>query len=167
MKFNQRKIFIGATLIVALASGHMLSYSRSQRSVLDNSDQFTLYSLLPHPPEKDVRIHGLFHRNGILGQTQVRDPKLKAQIINALYGGFSNSISSSNNEISCFNPRHGIRAIGNGRTVDVEICFECGAAYFYENGTSSKQSISHEPQKIFDQALVTFHLPFARRPLNR
>lgn len=161
---NWRKVFIGAVLLIAFASGRAVLYSRSERFVLDNSDQFILYSLLPHPPEGDARIKGKFHRNGILGEAQITDPEQKARLVNALYGGFPSIVSSSVDESACFNPRHGIRATHGGRTVEAEICFECAAVYLHENGKSIKQTVSQEPQKVFDQALIGAKLPLGERP---
>ncbi len=165
MKVNWKKVVIGAALLVAFAFGRFILYRRSERYVLDNSDQFILYSLLPRSQEgrDGGRIIGRFQRNGVLGQTQVTDPQLKARLVNALFAG----ISSDGNAADCFNPRHGIRATYNGRTVDVEICFECGAVYFTENGKSNRQFVSQEPQKVFDQALIEAKLPRAEPSIRR
>ncbi|BCM88646.1 hypothetical protein IAD21_00487 [Abditibacteriota bacterium] len=154
-----RKIVIGAALIAVFAVGRYVLYLRSERYVLDHSDQFILYSLTWHS-SPDVPTLGTFQRCGILGQTQITDPELRTNLVNALYG----SIRYSGGEASCFNPRHGIHATYGGRTVDAVICFECEQVYFYENGQSNHQLISSEPQGLFNDALTAAHLPLSKRP---
>lgn len=160
---NKKKAFLVAVLLAAFVAGRAVLYSRSERAVLDNSDQFILYSLMPHPPMGDRHVKGHFHHEGILGQTLITDPAKKAKLINALYGGFP-GVFSGYGEHDCFNPRHGIRAKRGGRTVDAEICFECGMVYFSENGQSKRQPVSEEPQKVFDEALREAKLPLGERP---
>ncbi len=164
MKVNRRKVFIGAALVVALISGREVLYLKSERSVLDNSDQFILYSLTPRPDPGDKRIKGLFHRNGVLGQTQITDPKVRAELVDALYDAMPGFMEGYG-DLDCFNPHHGIRATRGGRTVDAEICFECEAVYFYENGKSWEVPLvsrpRNRPRQVFDQALTDAHVPLA------
>jgi hypothetical protein len=40
----------------------------------------------------------------------------------------------------CFNPRHGLRLKGGGKSVDLVICFECLQVEVFVNGESAKVS---------------------------
>lgn len=154
MKLNCTKSVTCGALLLAFVMGRFGLYLRSEKAVLDHSNEFILYSLAPNPTEKDNRIEGKFYKNGILGETKIVDATLKGRLIDALYGGFPSALGAGKEENACFRPRHGIRAVGRGRTVDLEICFECGAVTFHENGRSYKRSIDQGPQKVFDQALL-------------
>jgi hypothetical protein len=159
MTAKQKKLSIGVTVVVALMAGRFILHSRSQQAVMERSDQFILYSLVPDSQAK-VKTVGTFHRYGVLGQADINDQNLKAQLVKALYNG----INQTGDESGCFNPRHGIRAVRGERTVDAVICFECSRVEFYEIGSRNPQLISYEPQKVFDQALNGANLPLGKRP---
>jgi hypothetical protein len=81
-------------------------------------------------------------------------------VISALYRG----IEEHNGGVSgCFNPRHGIRAVKGGRTVDVVICFECGYIHFWESGKRSTVLVTGTPQKAFDRVLESGTVPLGER----
>jgi hypothetical protein len=50
----------------------------------------------------------------------------------------------------CFQPRHGIRATHNGRTVELLICFECTPIYVFIDGKEFHTYTADSPQTTFD-----------------
>jgi hypothetical protein len=76
---------------------------RGARTILDEADEFELYSLDPWGREPEG-----FHGWKILGKTAVKDGTSRRSIIDALERG----ISENHGAVAmCFNPRHGVRAI--------------------------------------------------------
>lgn len=155
IKENRRKVLLsvaGIALVVALGVGlSVRPRENDQRWLLENSDRFILYSLIPYPEDDEFKTVGKFRNWDVLGQTRITDPKLKARLVGALYGAMNSQVDE---RASCFFPRHGIRATRDGRTLDVVICFECSGVELHENGNAHVQFVTREPQKLFDQALI-------------
>jgi hypothetical protein len=64
---------------------------------------------------------------------------------------------------ACFNPRHGIRASREGKTIDLVICFECLQVYVYaEEGRQGSFLTTSSPQPVFDQVLREAGVPLAK-----
>src|SRR5262245_48603699 len=99
------------------------------RAMLDKADESEFVSVGPMGEGKGGVKDG-FHGWKVLGKTVVKDAKIRKEILESLYGGIK---ESDGNGAKCFDPRHGIRATVDGKTVDVVICFECGWIYvFYD-----------------------------------
>lgn len=122
---------------------------QSQRGVLEQSDEFTLLSLEPSPFKPSPPGAVKFHKHIILGQVKITDPKLKARLTEALFRGIADDKMGG---ASCFNPRHGIRAVKGSRVVEASICFECGHVYFFD-WRDSHATISRSPVALFDATL--------------
>jgi len=135
-------------------------------AVLDAPDSFYLYSLHPEPfalrpqtPQEATnevrRLGENYHGFEILGRVEVVDPVQRKELVDALKQGVSEGKGPAP---ACFNPRHGIRAMKGGVTVDLVICFECIS--MNEVMTSSRSlRISHSPQETFTRALKRTNLP--------
>ena len=65
---------------------------------------------------------GEFRGYPVLGQVEVTDPDLRNQLIAALKDGYARRPARS---AKCFWPRHGVRAVEKGKTVEYVICFQC------------------------------------------
>ncbi|MCD6051483.1 MAG: hypothetical protein K0Q55_2892, partial [Verrucomicrobia bacterium] len=122
-------------------------------AVLDAPDSFYLYSLHPEPaafrrpqtPQEATNVVSKlgeeYHGFEILGRAEVVDPVQRRELVDALKRGVSEGKGPAP---SCFSPRHGIRAVKGGVTVDLVICFECIS--MNEVITSSRSlRISHSP----------------------
>src|SRR5205814_56502 len=59
----------------------------------------------------------------ILGQVEINDAEQRRQLIAALKDGIARS--DRHYWVMCFCPRHGLRVVENGKTVDYVICFQC------------------------------------------
>ena len=61
-------------------------------------------------------------------------------------------------EKKCFNPRHGIRATHDGKTVELVICFECSSFDIYSGSEGSVEKTKHllvgkSPEATFNKVL--------------
>src|SRR5262245_33583320 len=99
------------------------------RVALEKADEFELLSILPdHQQEKPKDD---FHGWKVLGRTQIKNADTRKKLVAALEKGVGENDGIIAN---CFNPRHGIRATHEGKTVDFVICFECFQVYLYADG---------------------------------
>lgn len=132
------------------------------RSVLDTGQTFILLSLDPTdplmrsksaPPPKET-----FHGYAVLGKTEIREEKQRADLLRALYKGIADSDGSV---MACFKPRHGISVTFGDETVDLVICYECR---WIETHAKAGRSIltTRSPEKTFNRALETAGLPVAK-----
>lgn len=145
-------ILVVGALGVGLSVRGWFAPLMSQRSVLENSDKFVLYSLWSTAPPESLKLEGQFHGFGILGQKEITDPKLKARLVEALYDGLN--VPEDYAPGDCFFPGYGIRALKGGRTIDVGLCYGCGTIEFYENGDRVRLPTTREVDKIFKAAVV-------------
>jgi hypothetical protein len=145
-----------------------------QKPILDNSQQFILYSLDPSaghtlidPDDPNairqaelVKRKEKFHGLVVLGKTTITNPKVKAELISALYSGIKKDVSFA----FCFSPRHGIRVVNGNQELDLVICFECGKIDAYTNLSSRQVYVSSLPQVVFDKTLKDAKIPLGKRP---
>jgi hypothetical protein len=119
------------TLALVLMAGLLTALGRAEdqpkknaipaeaKAVLDKADSFELLSL--DPSDREAGKDG-FHGWKILGKTEVKDADARKKLVAALEKG----AEESKGEVArCFNPRHGIRATHDKKTVELVICFEC------------------------------------------
>lgn len=136
------------------------------RKILDAGQRFILLSLDPMDPALRSKSapapKETFHDYTVLGQTEIRDERQRADLLRALYKG----IADSDGGIApCFNPRHGISATLGDETVDLVICFECFSIETYTGaGESGLTLTTGSPEATFNGALESARLPTARNP---
>ena len=115
-------------------------------------DQLTLYSingLVPvrgKVPEGEDEFHGF----PVLGKVEITDAAKRKEIMAALKEGVTRS---DGNMAKCFWPRHAIRAVEKGRTVDYVICFKCYQLEVHEGSTMNLKPVTREPQLVFNKLL--------------
>jgi hypothetical protein len=130
------------------------------KAILDKADQVVLLSLEPDDRKK---VKDGFHGWMILGQTAIKGADVRSQILTALYQGIA---KSDGNGAKCFDPRHGIRATANGKTVDLVICFECNWVYVYYDNDENRQHVAvttREPQSVLDKVLKGAGVPLPKQ----
>lgn len=99
------------------------------QAILNKADTFELYSLDPERSRNKKDAGGADFRGWtILGKTAVKDAETRKRLVTALYDGIAKSDGSG---ARCFDPRHGIRASAEGKSVDLVICFECSWVYVF------------------------------------
>lgn len=130
-------------------------------SLADEPDQLVLYSLdgptwfknegeLTPDQAKGEVLHGF----PVLGKVEVTDPGRRREVIAAVKEAVR---TNSEPEAKCFIPRHAVRTVKAGVTVDVVICFQCRNYEAHRGGdkrVSGKGKISSAAQPRLDQVLT-------------
>lgn len=120
--------------------------------LLDKAETFELVSLDPDNRGKGVVAKDGFQGWKVLGKTSVKDEERK-RLTAALRLSVEDNFGIA---AACFIPRHGIRLKGDGKTVDLVICFECLSAQVFVDGKRGKGFLTtNEPRAAFDAVLKT------------
>ena len=136
--------------------------------VLERCPQLTLFSLDPGEGDYDTIVGSaprpMFHDHAIKGQTVI-DADDKAALLASFYDGFVPPPSQLKQVgFGCFNPRHGIRATHDGKTVDLLICFGCMKyqGYLNDHQFAVNKGITNAPAEKFKQILTGAGIAIAR-----
>lgn len=151
------------------------AFPDNTRDIFEHSDKFILLSLagmeasLPTPFEltsfipasnANLLTGSMFHNYRVLGQTEIQNKGVREHI-RAIY---DDGITDKSFSSACFSPKHGIRAVKNGQTLDFVICFHCSLAHVYLN---NKQVAGYHFGSIhrpdFDAILADANVPLARK----
>lgn len=127
---NRKKRVLSAVMIGGVGAAYLLwpsrsfkmpsqahlqaAFPRDSRQILEESQQFTLISIKPSIGYDKPKAPDYWHGFQVLGQTVITNPQEKTHLIAALY----DSMAREDGAAACFNPRHGIRAVRDGKTVD-------------------------------------------------
>ena len=95
-----------------------------------------------------------------MGKCQITDNKAKSELISAYYDG----ITGNNFQGACFNPRHGIRAIKDGKSLDLVICFGCGHVQVIDGKSEKYIGIGGiYAKRSFNKIVADYGLPQSER----
>jgi len=112
------------------------------------AEQLELLSLLPEPEKVKPKDH--FHGFTVLGKTVVKDAAARKNLVETFKKGMAGEI----NPAKCFDPRHGIRVIQDGKKIDLVICFACAQFYVHDaSGNAKKYLVGNSPEPLFDKVL--------------
>lgn len=127
------------------------------RDVLMKAGQLELLSL--HPESEKEKTKDGFHGYKVLGKTSPKDAARK-ELVQAFLKGMDGKIDAK----KCFEPRHGIRATHDGKTVELVICFECSLFYVYTGSAERGQLllVGRTPEPLFDNLLKDAGIPKAK-----
>jgi hypothetical protein len=103
---------------------------------------------------------GEFHGYPVLGKVEITDLEKRKQIVAALKEGRA----SKGEQAKCFWPRHAVRAVEKGHTVEYIICFQCGGCEVYTDGKRSgggSLSFGRSVRPSFDRPLKDAGIPIA------
>jgi hypothetical protein len=117
------------------------------RTVLEKADEIELYSL--NPDEKAKKAAGGLQGWEVLGKTTLKGDE-KKDIVKELQRGIANSEGMA---AACFNPRHGIKASHDGKTVELVICYECLSMKGWTDGTPFSVLTARGPEERFNEVL--------------
>ena len=97
----------------------------------------------------------------VLGSTTIQDSNTQATLVSRFAAG----VAEHNGMVAaCFNPRHAIRLLHDGKTHVFVICFECAQVEWYIDGQRTKGFlISTSPQSLFDEVLQKANIPLAEK----
>lgn len=133
------------------------------KAALEQSRQITILSIAPSRSFGDAK--NAFHDHEVLGKMTVTG-SAKTALLASLYSGLVPRPRKDGLKqigLGCFMPRHGIRAVHEGKTFDLLICFGCMKVQVYEgNKQINQQFISNEPQPYFDRVLTQAKVPLSR-----
>ena len=93
------------------------SVPREARKILENAESFEVFAEInkDETSETDSRT---FAPNRVV---QIRNEKQKKEILEAFYFDAAHEDSPA----VCYEPHHSLKATANGKTVEIEICFDC------------------------------------------
>jgi hypothetical protein len=135
----------------------------SVKTALDKAETFELYSLDPGRGEKED-VKGGFHAWRVLGKTTIKDGDTRKAVIAAL----SRGIEEKGDPADCFDPRHGIRVVHEGKTIDLVICFRCQQVQVFHGDKRSDGFLTTaSPQKTFDKVLKAAGVPLAPKSSDK
>src|SRR5262249_16382704 len=118
------------------------------KTVLEKADEIELYSI---NPDKKAKKEGTGLQGWeVLGKTTLSGENKKA-IVKALNKAIAASDGSVN---KCFNPRHGIKATHDGKTVELVICFECLSISGWTDGEPFSVLTSDQAEDAFNTMLT-------------
>lgn len=140
-------------------------------ALLEKAAPYELLSLEPSSSDddedKDKKVEK-FHGWRVLGKTAVKEADARKTVLTALLKGIAENDGSA---AKCFNPRHGLRAMHDKKSVDLVICFECLQIEVYVDGKQVHPAggrgailTSESPQPTLDKLLKDAKVPLARKP---
>ena len=141
-------------------------------TLLENADEFTLYSVAPYPNYlSELSGHAsstnLFQGHAILGQLEIASPVTRTNLVVALNKGIAAEYWSylpvSTRAIpNCFNPRHAIRAKKGDEAVELLICFECKQIEITSNKNGKWSYLTtSDPATVFNSILKQANVPLS------
>lgn len=139
---RRRRILIGADVVLIAAAIGAYMWSASW-DIPDDPDELILFSVdgrvLEELPENRPAPNGrdLLYECPVFGKVQITDPELRRQVIAAVKTDIRVGRPF---QMKCFEPRHVLRVVKDGRTVDVLICFECRIYGLYLDGSARARS---------------------------
>jgi hypothetical protein len=146
-------------LLLACAAYVASQFIRIVPSYASDPDELVLFSVdgndhgaapWEEPTEQSQRIR--FYDFPVLGYTHIADPAVRREIVAAVRKSmrFARPLGAM-----CFNPRHVLRVVKGGDTVDLVICYECGRYHCYRNGQMERGStILDDSQPLLDKILT-------------
>jgi hypothetical protein len=149
-----------ALVAILIASG----CSGSPLAKLNSPDQLTLYSIDGRDEDRrlkdlEVKSSETFHGYPVLGKVEVTDPDRRKQLIAALKDAHARRPTDG---AKCFWPRHGIRAIEKGQTIEYVVCFECSRFEEFMGGKKLRHDLlNSDVQPTFDKPLTEAGIPIA------
>jgi hypothetical protein len=152
---KQRPVILCLCLLLIACASHPESFPElhvdcDSAAIADirTADRLTFYALVPCEtwslntcyPKQAARFGRLpaFHDFPVLGSFAVA-PGEPMRVWSALLG---HSFVIREQTLCDFMPRHGIRAVKNGRITDFLMCFSCGDLFVFRHGASSAR---HRP----------------------
>ncbi len=100
----------------------------------------------------------------VLGKVVVADPEKRREVVAAVKEAIRNP---PEHVAGCFVPRHVVRSVDGGRTVDFVICFECSQYETYRdgqhNGPRGGGPITRSAKATLDQLLTDAGVPLPEK----
>jgi hypothetical protein len=144
----------------ALPAGAKEMLPDAARAALTKADQLELYSL--DPSKEDDKDKDAFHGYKVLGKTTVKADDARKALADAVLKGVADSDGAI---AKCFDPRHGVRAVYDGKTYDLVICFQCSQIHTYgADNDPVTTGTTGGPEPALDKLLKDAGVPLAAKP---
>ena len=119
-------------------------------AALRNAPVLDLHSL--DPAVRDEEPVSSFHMWKDLGSTDVSATNVRSRLLDSLDA----AVTDNDGVVAaCFEPRHGLRGVYEGKTYDVIICFKCYQAYWYIDGVKQPAFLlTNIAKETFDTILI-------------
>lgn len=91
----------------------------------------------------------------VLGKIEITDATTQKEVVDAM----SKGLEYEGPRPACFVPRHALRTVKSGRTIDCLICFECSQAQIHYEGKFKTLSIEKSPQELLNRLLKQANIP--------
>jgi hypothetical protein len=127
---------------------------------LEAPEELILYSVdgRDFEPGQAPKAEETFHGYPVLGKVEIKEADKRKEIMAALKDGMARSDGKM---AKCFWPRHAVRAVEQGKTVDYVICFECYQLQVHLDGTAKTEPTLREPQSVLNKHLKDAGVPLA------
>jgi hypothetical protein len=133
--------------------------SKPDNQVADDPDELTLFSIDGTETWTGPTSGGPLYGCPNLGSVKISDPVHRRDIIAALKEAIRNAPEHPK---GCWMPRHVLRVVKAGDTIDVAVCFECHSYRLYRDGKDAGGGmISPAGQPRLDQLLTEAGIPLA------
>lgn len=153
------KATLSLALMLALAAP-LLALPAETRKMLDKAESIEFFSLNPSPIDSKAKDQG-FRGYKPLGSVKLEKKAERERLLKALYKGIDDSDGSV---AGCFIPRHGIKAVVDGKTVELVICFQCHSMTVYVDGKRSSVLTDGGPAATFNKILTDAKVPLPKAP---
>ena len=135
--------------IVALLSGCGDPVAKAPPLNVQVPDQLILYSIDGnYDGEAGAERGDMFHGWPVLGKVEVNEAADRQLIMTAFEPDEREDVKD------CFWPRHGVRAIQDGKTTDYLICFECNWVHVFNGEVEVQRTIADKLVPTFNQLLT-------------
>lgn len=108
--------------LTCCSSGRGERLPAAAEDVLRAASELEVFALDPTPMDDGAGSGQSLHGFQILGSARITDSRQRDELVGLILRGIRKSDGSV---ALCFNPRHGLRAVHEGRTLELVICFEC------------------------------------------
>jgi hypothetical protein len=145
--------FVSATPADSMASPVAeLSLRDEIFAAMRDAESFEIFSLQPGVRREETldSYPVQFHGWPVLGKADVSEPRWKKPI---LIGTQRMHQKHEGLPAPCFNPRHGLRVVQQGKAIECVICFECSSMYVYREGQERVFLVIGDGQEEFDTVL--------------
>jgi hypothetical protein len=127
------------------------------QAIFDKAELVELLSLDPDAEEEKPK--EAFHDWKVLGKCLVKNGEERKALRAAIYKG----VTENNGAAGCFHPRHGLRAVHAGKTVEMVICYECFWMQVYVGDNVQAVWTGNSPQRLLNRILRDAKVPLPKQ----
>jgi hypothetical protein len=162
---RRKYLVLGASVVVVGIAA--FAWHRARGVVPDDPDEVTLFSIdgmsQRNPVDRDKPTDKeLLYEFPVLGRVSITDPELRRRVVTAVKRDLDDDSDSTGH--LCFQPRHVLRVVKSGRTIDLVICFQCNRYRAYVDGKQTRAEdlpVGKSSQELLNKILTDAGVPLA------